>query len=64
MCEFRKDDGLWPHLPFCSHKIFMHLANIILMKVILSMEDDRVFLHELWQLGVMITGLKVHSEIS
>ena len=64
MCEFRKDDGLWPHLPFCSHKIFTHLANIILIKVILSMEDDRVFLHELWQLGVMITGLKVHSEIS
>ena len=27
-------------------------------------EGDRVFLHELWQLGIMITGLKVHSEIS
>lgn len=33
------------------------------VKVILSMEGDRVFLPELWQLGIMITGLKVHSEI-
>lgn len=40
---------------------FSCIWQTILMKVILLMEGDRVFLNELWQLGVMITGLKVHS---